>query len=175
MLTSLNVVSMAVEFFASSNALPHAYAGESSAHVFRYVQQGRLRRRSSRCRSRLFRRGFARCFSTSSRVRRPPTPVPLRRWRRGCVQPRVGGSPGLTHVVLLFQRRLLALRRSGRFLLDLALVSLPALLPSRRRPRIYETLRLYLHLPEPHPECRLLCRYFQYHFVSFDFYQHFIT
>ncbi len=135
-LTSLNVVSMAVEFFASSRRSPHAYAGGSSGHVFRYVQPGRLRRRSSRCRSRLFRRGFRQCFSTSSRVRRPPTPVPLMALRRGYVQPAGDGSPGLTHRCLLFQRRLLALRRSGRFLFRFALVSLPALLPSRRRPRI---------------------------------------
>ncbi len=90
---------------------------------------------------------------------------------------RVGGSPGLTRiVVLLFQRRLLALRRSGRFLFRFGagFFYWRCCLHAGDQGSD-ETLRLYLHLPEPHPECRLLMPVLPVPLVSFDFYQHFIT
>ena len=81
MLTSLKVVSMAVEFFASSR--------RSATRLRRRVIGTRFSERWPSCGAgaaagaaagALASAGagaFARCFSTSSRVRRPPTPVPL--------------------------------------------------------------------------------------------------
>ncbi len=81
MLTSLKVVSMAVEFFASSR--------RSATRLRRRVIGTRFSERWPSCGAgaaagaaagALASAGagaFASCFSTSSRVRRPPTPVPL--------------------------------------------------------------------------------------------------
>ncbi len=101
---------------------------------------------------RCFRTAFARCFFQYLHAgqRRPPTPVPLMALGfRLCSasRRRIAGRI----VVLFFQRRSLALCRRRRFS-DFALVSLPALLPSRRRPSI--RARDSRPLPEPHPECR---------------------
>ena len=65
--------------FRFQQTLCHTLTQASHRHTFfATCSQGRLRRRSSRfAGADSFAGAFARCFSTSSRVRRPPTPVPL--------------------------------------------------------------------------------------------------
>ena len=138
MLTSLNVVSMAVEFFASSR--------RSATRLRRRVIGTRfsLRAASAGCAAGAatagadsFAGAFARCFSTSSRVRRPPTPVPLIALASRLCSASRRRIAGL-NASLFCSSRDACWRCAGvdAFSSDLALVSLPALLPSRRRPRI---------------------------------------
>ena len=140
MLTSLNVVSIAVEFFASSR--------RSATRLRRRVIGTRfsLRAPSAGCAAgaasgalaSAFAGAFARCFSTSSRVMRPPTPVPLMALASRLCSPNRRRIAGL-RASLFCSDSDACWRCAGvdAFSSDLALVSLPELLPSRRRPRIW--------------------------------------
>lgn len=160
MLTSLKVVSMAVEFFASSR--------RSATRLRRRVIGTRFSERWPSCGAgaaagaaagALASAGagaFARCFSTSSRVRRPPTPVPLMAAGSRLCSASRRRIAGLSASLFCSSRGLLTLRRVDAFASAFSLLSLPALLPSRRRPRSGETGRWRPRLPALHPECRPL-------------------
>ena len=142
MLTSLKVVSIAVEFFASSR--------RSATRLRRRVIGTRFSLRAPRAgcaagaaagafASAFASEGaFARCLSISSRVRRPPTPVPLMAAGSRLCSASRRRIAGLS-ASLVCSSRDACWRWAGvdAFSSDFALDSLPALLPSRRRPRIW--------------------------------------
>lgn len=148
-----------MEFSLPADARLRVCADGSSEHVFATRAQLSL---WCRCCCRRFcfgfrSRGFRQMFSTSSRVIRPPTPVPLIALASRLCSPSRRRIAGL-RASLFCSARDACWRCAGveSFSSDLALVSLPVLLPSRRRPRIWREVTVVLHLPEPHQEYRPL-------------------
>ncbi len=127
---------MAVEFFASSR--------RSATRLRRRVIGTRFSPRAPRAdcaagsTAGALDSSFARCFSTSSRVIRPPTPVPLMALASRLCSASRRRIAGLS-ASLFCSSSDACWRCAGvdAFSSDFALVSLPALLPSRRRPRIW--------------------------------------
>ncbi len=148
---------MAVEFFASSRRSA-TLTQASHRHVFATCSRvGCAAGAAAASRADSFAGAFARCFPHLHGSDDHP-PVPLMALASRLCSASRRRIAGL-NASLFCSSRDACWRCAGvdAFSSDFALVSLPALLLLHAGDQgSDETLPLYLHLPEPHPECRLL-------------------